>query len=113
MMVCCSLCKKTKDTQYNWQIVDHGVQGKMSKYRICDDCAVLLLKEMTSRVMGVREKNNLPNPIALSKTGVISELNLHDDKSLELVIDLDIYKARRIIPKELCKENGDNVELKD
>lgn len=112
-MVFCSLCKKNKDTLYNWQIVDHGVHGRMNKYRVCDDCAVIVLKEMTSRVMGIREKDNMPSPIVLSKTGVISELLLHDDKSLELVIDLDICKARRIIPKELCKEEGENVENLD
>jgi hypothetical protein len=103
-MVFCSLCKNNKEPHYNWQVVDHGAQGRMDKYRICDDCAVLLLKEMTSRVMGVRDKENLPFPVVLSKTGVISELLLHNDNSLELVIDLDICKARRIIPKENCSK---------
>ena len=54
---------------------------------------------MTGRIMGIRHEDDMPSPLVLSKTGVISELLLHEDDSLELVIDMDIYKARRVIPK--------------
>ena len=103
-MVFCSLCKTNQETKYKWQIVDHGVSGKSQRYRICDKCAVLLLREMTGRVMGIRDGEDMPSTLVLSKTGVISELMLHEDDSLELVIDMDIYKARRIIPKAEKKE---------
>lgn len=103
-MVFCSLCKTNQQTLYNWQIADYGVRGKCRKYRICDKCAVILLREMTGRIMGIRDGEDMPSPMVLSKTGVISDLLLHEDNSLELVIDMDIYKARRIIPKTEEKE---------
>ena len=99
-MVFCSLCKTNKESRYDWQIADHMANGKMEKYRICDDCATLLLKEMISRVMGIREEHMIPNPMELTKTGLISELLLHDDNSLEIVINLDVHRARRIVTKE-------------
>ncbi|MCD6414480.1 MAG: hypothetical protein J7L23_02515 [Candidatus Diapherotrites archaeon] len=99
-MVFCSLCKTNKETKYNWQIADHMANGKSERYKICDECATTLLKEMTGRVMGIRDKDMLPNPMELTKTGLISELLLHEDKSLEIVINLDVHRARRIISKE-------------
>jgi hypothetical protein len=103
-MVFCSLCKNNKASLYNWQISDHGAEGQVNKYRICDDCANLLLKELTRGVMGIREGHEMPNPLVLSKTGVLDEILLHEDSSLEIVIDLDICKARRMMPKEIVEK---------
>jgi len=104
-MVFCSLCKQNKETTYNWEILDHSVEGKRARYKICDECAVFLLREMSRKVMGIRDPQNMPNPLALSKTGVIKDILLNDDNSLDIVIDLDICKARRwILRQEREKE---------
>ena len=94
-MVFCPLCKDTKATTYNWSIHEHGAVARIRKFKICDDCACLLLRKMSKKIMGLREEHDIPNPLIVSKTGVINEIAMASDNSLEITIDLDIGKARR------------------
>ena len=96
-MVYCGLCKDSKDTRQTWVVNENGAEGSVNKFRICDDCASTLLREMTKKVMGIREEHPLPDPLFLSKTGVVSDIILKDDNSLEMTIAMDISKARRIV----------------
>lgn len=98
-MVFCPLCKDTKDTTYNWSIHEHGADSRVRKFKICDGCAGTLLRKMTKKVMGLREEHEIPDPLIISKTGIINEIALMTDDALEITIDLDIGKARRWIEK--------------
>jgi len=100
-MVFCGLCKANKETRHNWLIQEMGADSPMNKFKICDECAGLLMRGMTKKVMGIRDGQPLPTPIVLSKTGVIDEIVLNDDNSLEITIAIDIGKARRWVEKEI------------
>lgn len=99
-MVFCGLCKETKSPKYNWLIQEHGADSPVNKFKICDECASLLLRGMTKKVMGVRDGEPLPDPLILSKTGVIDEIVMNMDNSLDVTIAIDIGKARRWVEKE-------------
>lgn len=103
-MVFCGLCKETKDQKYNWLIQEHGATSPVNKFKVCDSCAALLLRGMTKKVMGVREGQSLPDPLILSKMGVIDEIVLNQDDSLDVTIAIDIGKARRWVEKEIEAE---------
>ena len=100
-MVYCALCKQSKETSHNWYIQDRGATSTVSKLKICDDCAALLLKGMTKQVMGIRDGQPLPNPLVLSKLGVIDEIVLNSANSLDITIAIDVSKARRWVEKEM------------
>lgn len=99
-MVFCGLCKQNKDTQHNWFIQEHGADSPVDKLKICDDCAAFLLRGMTKKVLGIREGQSLPDPLVVTKTGVIEEIILNTDNSLDITIAIDIGKARRWVEKE-------------
>ncbi len=73
----------------------------MNKLRICDDCAAILLKGMTKQVMGIRDGQPLPDPLVLSKLGVIDEIVLNKENNLDITIAIDVSKARRWVEKEM------------
>ena len=100
-MVYCGLCKEAKDPKYNWFIQEHGANSSVNKFKICDDCASHLLKGMTKKVMGIRDGHPLPDPLVLSKTGVIEEIVLNGESGLDITIAIDISKARRWVEKEI------------
>jgi len=103
-MVYCGLCKQSKETKHNWYIQERGATSTINKLKICDDCAALLLKGMTKKVMGIREGQPLPNPLVLSKLGVLDEIVLNGENCLDITIAIDISKARRWVEKELESE---------
>lgn len=100
-MVYCGLCKDAKEPKHNWFIQEHGAEAPVNKFKICDQCAALLLKGMTKKVMGIREGQELPDPLILSKLGVLDEIVLNEDNTLDITIAIDISKARRWVEKEL------------
>ncbi len=100
-MVFCGLCKETKDDSHNWLIQEHGADSPVDKFKICNECAAFLLRGMTKKVMGVREGQPLPTPLVITKTGVIDEIILNDNNSLDITIAVDIGKARRWVEKEI------------
>ncbi|MBN3036969.1 MAG: hypothetical protein JW834_00820 [Candidatus Diapherotrites archaeon] len=98
-MVFCGLCKEAKEPRYHWMIQEIGANSRMGKFRVCDDCASELLRDMLRKVHGIRDGQELPSPISLSKTGIIEEMVLRDDNSLEITVSIDIGKARRIVER--------------
>jgi hypothetical protein len=106
-MVFCGLCKEAKEPRHNWSIMEQGAEKTMGKFRICDDCAAFLLKNMAKKVLGVRDGETVPTPLLLNKTGIIDELALHGDNSLEITIALDISKARRWYESEVQGKPGE------
>ena len=100
-MVFCGLCKETKEPNQNWFIQEHGADSPVNKFKICDECAALLMRGMAKKVMGVRDGSPLPDPLIISKTGVIDEIILNGANALDITIAIDIGKARRWVEKEL------------
>ncbi len=100
-MVFCGLCKKAKEPKQNWFIQEHGADSPVNKFKICDECAALLMRGMAKKVMGVREGQMLPSPLIISRTGVIDEIILNNENALDITIAIDIGKARRWVEKEI------------
>ena len=98
-MAFCGLCKQTKDPKYNWFIQEMGADAQMAKFKVCDECASLLLKGMTKKIMGIRDEQPAPDTITLNKTGIIDEITL-SGSTLDITIAMDIGKARRWVEKE-------------
>ncbi len=103
-MVYCSLCKETKDSKVNWIISDNGVDGLVKKYRICDDCAMYLIKQVSRDILGLRENEELSFPLELTKIGALDKVQISNDSDLEIVLKIDFSQARRLIEKKTEKE---------
>ena len=104
MMVYCALCKQNKESKYNWVIYDTGAGGIARKYRICDDCAIYLLKETSKSVLGLRDNEEPALPLQLTRLGVIDKVMLTDKDEIEIGLKVDFSQAKRIIEKKLEKE---------
>ncbi len=103
-MVYCALCKQTKESKYNWVIYENGADGVVRKYRVCDDCAVHILRETSRSVLGLRDNEPLPDILKLTKLGVIDEVKLLGDGTVEISLKTDFSQAKRLIEKKLEKE---------
>ncbi len=111
-MVYCALCKQTKDPKYNWVIYETGAGGLVKKYRVCDDCAVHLLKETSKDVLGLRDNETLQLPMELTKVGVIDGLHLLENGDVEIALKVDFSQAKRIIEKKLEAEALEGISDK-
>ncbi len=100
-MVYCALCKQTKDAKHNWVIYENGADGIVKKYRVCDDCAIHVLKEVSGDILGLREGEELPLPLQLTRIGAIEGVQLLGNGEIEIAIKADYSQARRIIEKKL------------
>ncbi len=100
-MAYCTLCKQTKDTKHNWVIYENGADGIVKKYKVCDDCAIHLLKEISSSILGLREGEELPLPLQLTRIGAIDGIQLLSSGDIEITIKIDYSQAKRIIEKKL------------
>lgn len=102
-MAFCGLCKQTKEPKYNWYIQEMGADSSIAKFKVCDECATLLLKGMTKKIMGIRDEQPAPDMLPLNKTGVIDEIMLNGS-TLDITIAIDIGKARRWVEKESAEK---------
>ena len=100
----CALCKQNKESKYNWVIYENGIDGSVKKYRVCDDCAVYILKESSRSVLGLRDGEKLPDNLKLSSLGVIEGIRLTQDNEIEIALKVDFSQAKRLIEKKLGEE---------
>jgi len=105
-MVFCGLCKQSRDTTHTWYVEEQIREGNR-KVRVCDNCAALLLRRMTKKVMGVRAEQNLEHPVNISNLGVLNDIMLDDDNTLEITVAIEIGKARRWVEKEQEQKNAE------
>ncbi len=99
-MVYCGLCKSEKEPTYQWKLKEKNAQKELeNEYVICDDCAGIVLREMTKRALGMRSNQELEEPVLLNRGGIVQEILLNDENDLEIVINLSFAKARRWIKK--------------
>jgi hypothetical protein len=96
-MVFCALCKESKESVYNWTLTEKLLDpSKARSFKICDECAGFLLRRMMKSVMGIRNDEELyVEKLMVSRTGVIEDVYLHPDNSLEITLNLDYTKAKR------------------
>ncbi len=99
-MVYCALCKQNKESKYNWVIYESGVNGPVRKYKICDDCAITVIKQISHDILGLRENEELTFPLEISKLGVIESVYLLDNGEIEIILKVDYSQAKRIIEKK-------------
>ncbi|GEM_PF-6974457 len=103
-MVYCALCKGTKESRFNWAIYENGADGLVKKYRICDDCAIYLVNQVSRDILGLRENEKLPLPLELTKVGSLEKVQLLPNSEIEIVLKLDFSQAKRLIEKKVENE---------
>ena len=93
-MVLCSVCKETKENRVNWVIHEHSVNNQvLHSFKICDPCAAKLIREIVKEM-------KLPmteDPLILNYTGLIGDLTLSAENELEVILLMDLAKARKAV----------------
>ncbi len=97
-MVLCSICKKEKTSKNNWIIQEHAVDNSiLRQFKVCDDCASSLIKKIYLE-MNPRQKEI--DKIDLTKTGLVDSISITKEGHLEVILSMDLAKARRIVLEE-------------
>ena len=94
-MVFCGICKQNKDTINKWVIHEHSIDNNiMRDFKICDSCAGSLL-----RTLSVDKDEDIPKGtrLNLTRNTLIHELILGEDDNLEIVLSMDLAKARKLV----------------
>lgn len=93
-MVLCSVCKNTKDPKVNWTIQEHSVDNSvLHSFKICDECAGKLLRQIATDM-------KLPvstDEMLLNYTGLIGDITLNAENNLEVILQMDLAKARKAV----------------
>ena len=110
-MLVCGICRETKDTKNKWTIHEHAVDNTLLReFKICENCASELitkvLKEMNpEKIQG--------NQVVLSGTSILDSVILYPDKSLEIILSMDLAKARKLVLESAEKAEKKAEVLKD
>lgn len=92
-MVFCGICKENKETKNRWLIREHAVDNSpMREFKICDGCAANLIRQMMEELKEPQEA-----AITLTRTGIIDNITLCDDNALEIVLSMDLARARKVV----------------
>ena len=93
-MVLCSVCKDNKENKVSWVVQEHSVDNSiLHSFKICDYCAGKLLRQIaTDMKLPVSTDNML-----LNYTGLVGDMTLNVDNQLEVILLMDLAKARKAV----------------
>jgi hypothetical protein len=71
----------------------------MREFRTCDDCGTNLIRNIIAEMK--KEKDEpVEDTIELGKTGLIKSINLAADNNIEIILSMDLAKARKVVLNE-------------
>ena len=95
-MVLCGVCKKSSNPKNKWVIQEHAVDNSILRsFKVCDGCAISLVRKIVTE-MNTKDKV-APEVIDLTKTGLVNSIRLGKDSCLEIVLSMDLAKARKAV----------------
>jgi len=97
-MVTCGICKENKEVKNRWIAQEHSVSNEiMREFRLCDGCAVSLVRKLSNKLDDIQKDGE---KIILTHNTLIHSLVLNENDELELVIPMDLAKARKLVLEE-------------
>ncbi len=71
----------------------------MREFKTCDDCGTKLIRNIITEMR--KEKDEpIEEVIDLGKTGLVKSINLAGDNNLDIVLSMDLAKARKVVLNE-------------
>jgi hypothetical protein len=97
-MVTCGICKNIKEVKNKWIVREHSVGNEiMREFRLCDGCATSLIRKFADKLDNVQKEGE---KVILTHNTLIHGFALTEDNELEIVLPMDLAKARKIVLEE-------------
>jgi len=97
-MMTCGICKNVKDTKNKWIVREHSVSNEvMREFKLCDGCATSLVRKLSNKLNGTQKEGE---KVILTHNTLIHGLALTEDDDLEIILPMDLAKARKLVLEE-------------
>lgn len=78
-----------------WVIQEHAADNSLMRtFNVCDDCGAELIRNVLKQMS---RDGSVPEKINLGKTGLVNSVHLNEDNVLEVVLSMDLAKARKLV----------------
>jgi len=97
-MVTCGVCKVNRSVKNRWVVREHTVDNEvMREFKLCDGCATSLIRKLSNKLDGIQMEGE---KVLLTHSNLIHSLALNEQDELEIVLPMDLAKARKLVLEE-------------